>query len=381
MTRMKRRTFLQLAAGAAAATAAGGTTWAARDTARLPAFLSACNLDASPASYGAAALDATGRVLWQWSLQARGHEVALHSRAGLCAVVDRKPGAAITLCDLRDGRILRILPAALGRHFDGHAVFSADGATLYATEGGNDDEAGTVGIYRLADGRRLGGFASGGIEPHQLIWAADRRSLVVANGGIRDRAADAEIISGIAAIDAASGRLTAICRPGPGFETLSSRHIAMTRGGEVLIGMQDQDRAGDLRPIVAVMGRSGTFAFVRTPPAILERMQGYIGSVTVDSGGGVAAATAPHGGLAGFWRLEDRSFLGAVDLADGCGVAVTGRHGEFMLTSGRGDRLRLAFDRDGRMTRGLLAHPGDGLPRWDNHLTPVGPTPVEFAAV
>ncbi len=374
---MKRRNFLQLAAGAAAVTAAAGTGWAARDTTSAPAFLSACNLDAAPDSFAAAALDAAGRVLWRLALQARGHEVALHRRAGLCAIVDRKPGASITLCDLRDGRVIRILPAAAGRHFDGHAVFAADGATLYATEVGSDDEAGAIGVYRLSDGRRLGAFATGGIEPHQIVWAADRRSFIVANGGIRERAADAEIVSGIAAIDAASGRLTALHGLGPGFETLSCRHIAATRAGDVLIGMQDQDRAGDLRPIVGVMDRSGRCEFFRTPAAILERMQGYIGSIAIDPGDGVVVATAPHGGLAGFWRLADRSFLGAVELADGCGAAPTGRPGAFLLTSGRGDRLRIAFDRDGRMTRERLVHPRDGLPRWDNHLTSVNLKPVD----
>ena len=42
-----------------------------------------------------------------------------------------------------------------------------------------------------------------------------------------------------------------------------------------------------------------------------------------------------------------------------------------------GDRLRIAFDRDGRMTRERLVHPRDGLPRWDNHLTSVNLKPVD----
>lgn len=367
---MDRRNFLRAAGGAATLAAVGGTGWAAFDAAaEMPAFLSACNLDAGPSSFGAAALDRDGRILWRQAMAARGHEVAFDPARRLCAAVDRKPGAAITLCDLRSGKVIHSLPALAGWHFDGHAVFSADSSTLFASESRVGDELGGIGIYRVADGARLGAFSTAGIEPHQMIWSADRRSFIVANGGIVERNADGEIESGLAAIDASSGNLIAKYRLDGELATLSFRHIAVTHDNDVLIGMQDQDTAGDLRPIVAIMSRQGEFSFFDTPEATLERMQGYIGSVAVDPTQRVVVATAPHGGLAGFWRLADRKFLGSVDLPDGCGAAATGRSGEFLLTSGRGDRLLVSIDAAGRMTQQILAHPTDGLPRWDNHLT------------
>ena len=367
---MDRRDFIRIAGGAATLAAVGGMGWAAFDTVeKPPAFLSACNLNPAPTSFGAAALDRTGRILWRQSMQARSHEVAVDPARKICAAVDRKPGATITICDLRSGDTIRRLAAADGWHFDGHAVFSADSTILYATEGRAGDELGGVGIYRLADGMRLGAFSTAGIEPHQMIWSADRKHFIVANGGVIERNTDAEIESGLVAIDAATGALIAKYRLDAGFETLSFRHIAATRANGVLIGMQDQDRASDLRPIVAITTQQGEFAFFETPEATLDRMQGYIGSVAIDPEARVVVATAPHGGLAGFWRLADLKFLGSVDLADGCGAAATGRPGEFLLTSGRGDRILVGFDVDGLMTQKVLAHPADGLPRWDNHLT------------
>lgn len=350
--------------------AAAGAGWAGVETgAALPAFLSACNFDSQPNSYGAAALDCSGRILWRRPMPARGHEIAVDPARAICAAVDRKPGAAITLCDLQDGRVIRRLAAPDGWHFDGHAVFSADGAMIYATEGRAGDELGGIGIFRVTDGARLGAFSTAGIEPHQMIWSTQRTHFFVANGGIVERDAIGAINSGIAIIDAATGALIVRQSIGAGFEALSCRHIAVTSANDVLIGMQDQDRAGDLRPIVAVMTRRGEVSFFETPDRILERMQGYIGSVALDPEERVAVATAPHGGLAGFWRLADRKFLGSVDLSDGCGAVATGRPGEFLLTSGRGDRILVNFGQDWSMAWRTLVRPPDGLPRWDNHLT------------
>src|SRR5262245_33401474 len=121
---LTRRTLL-LAGGAVAGLAAAAG-FARRGTA-APTFLSACNLDLAESSYGAAALDEAGRMLWQLALPERGHETVFDPAGGLCAVVDRKPGRAVALCDLRQGALVRRLAAPDDRCFDGHLVFTADG--------------------------------------------------------------------------------------------------------------------------------------------------------------------------------------------------------------------------------------------------------------
>ncbi|MFO1059581.1 MAG: DUF1513 domain-containing protein [Dongiaceae bacterium] len=155
----------------------------------------------------------------------------------------------------------------------------------------------------------------------------------------------------------------------PGLPSLSLRHLAATPSGEVLVGIQDQDPGGDLRPLAALLARDGALAPLATPEPALERMRGYVGSVAVDGSGAIGIATAPHGGVAALWHLPERRYLGLVELADGCGVAAMPQPGCFMLTSGGGERVLVRVERgSGALTTATLAQPADRLPRWDNHL-------------
>ena len=59
-------------------------------------------------------------------------------------------------------------------------------------------------------------------------------------------------------------------------------------------------------------------------------------TTTSDVSGGIVAASAPKGGHVTYWDVEGRRYLGASDLADGCGLAPTHRPANFLLTSGEG---------------------------------------------
>lgn len=362
---MLTRRNLLLAAGASVATLAAVAV--ARRGAAAPAFLSACNLDRGETSYGAAALDADGRVLWRATLPARAHEAVFDPAGGLCALVDRAPGCGVSLCDLGRGAAVRRLQAPDDRCFDGHLVFTPDGRRVLATESRLAGQAGSLGFYRVADGRREDQqLSSHGIEPHQLVWAAGL--LVVANGGVVAGAGAREIESGLAVIAPGSGDLVHAAAL-PGLRSLSLRHLAATPAGEALVGMQDQDAGGDLRPLAALLTRSGTLALLAMPHAALERLRGYVGSVAVDRSGTIGIATAPHGGVAALWHLPERRYLGMVELTDNCGAAATPEPGCFMLTSGGGDRVLARVEpQSGRVTATVIADPPDHLPRWDNHL-------------
>jgi hypothetical protein len=362
---LTRRTLLLAGGGAVAGLAAAAGF--ARRGAAAPTFLSACNLDRAESSYGAAALDEAGRVLWQLALPERGHEAVFDPAGGLCALVDRKPGRAVALCDLSWGSLVRRLAAPDDRCFDGHLVFTADGSRVLATESRLAGQEGSLGLYDVADGRRQDQILSTyGIEPHQLVWTDGL--LAVANGGLVDGAAAREIESGLAVIDPRSGALVHRAAL-PGLRSLSLRHLAVAAGGEILVGIQDQDPGGDLRPLAAVLARDGKLVPLPMPDGSLERLRGYVGSVAVDRGGRIGIATAPHGGVAALWHLPERRYLGLVELADSCGAAAMAEPGCFMLTSGAGDRMLIRVDPSGgRASTTLVARPADRLPRWDNHL-------------
>jgi len=56
----------------------------------------------------------------------------------------------------------------------------------------------------------------------------------------------------------------------------------------------------------------------------------------MDSSGRVVVVFAPRGDLVTAWDVGRREFVGAINLADGCGVAAAGVPGTFGATSGRG---------------------------------------------
>jgi len=338
-----------------------------------PRYFSACNFAPGPQGYGAAGLDAEGRILWRRPMPARGHTVELSPDGSLCAVIDRKPGASITLCRLNDGTVLRRIAAPQGYSFDGHAIFDSSAAHLYATESDDADQVGRIGVYRIADGMRIGEFSTHGIEPHELIWLEQDRLLAIGNGGIRDRKAmEAEIESSLVVLDATSGAVQAKHELADDLVSLSIRHLARSAAGEIVFVMQDQDAATEWRPMVGLLDTRGAIEFLDLPQDALMRLRGYCGSVAVDRSGIVAAATSPHGGVAVFWDLPERRYLGNVELRDGCGIAAAEAPGTFVFTSGSGIRLLATASADG-VTSKALEQPANGLPQWDNHLTASSP--------
>ena len=98
------------------------------------------------------------------------------------------------------------------------------------------------------------------------------------------------------------------------------------------------------------------------------RLRGYCGSAAIDRSGSIAAATSPHGGIAAFWHLPERRYLGAVELRDGCGIAAAEADGGFVFTSGTGTRALVNASPQG-LRATVLEQPANHLPQWDNHLT------------
>jgi hypothetical protein len=331
-------------------------------------YLSACNLAAGPAGYGLAALDASGRIVWSAKAPARGHTVEGSPDGRRCVLIDRKPGVAITLCAAIDGKFLQRMAAPEGWHFGGHAVFDSNATRLYATESRDGDQVGRVAVFRLPEGERIAEFSSGGIEPHELIWAEPDRVLAVGNGGLVDRlATDGEADSCFALVDAETGSVQSTLRLDEDLISRSIRHLARTKDGEIVFGMQDQDPATDWRPLVGVVRLDGTVELLDMPRTALMKLRGYCGSVAIDRAGTIAAATSPHGGFAALWNVPERRYLGGVELRDGCGIAAAEHPGQFVFTSGSGTRLLIDATDD--VTSRVLEQPANGLPLWDNHLT------------
>lgn len=330
-------------------------------------------------SYLVVRLNATLDIEWELPLPARGHDVVQRPGADEGLVVARRPGTFASVFTLSSGDERKLLAPAPGRHFYGHGVYSADGRTLWMTENDYDAGRGVVGVYDAADGYvRVGEFSSGGVGPHELNMLPDGRTLAVANGGIRTHPDTGReklnletMQPSLAYIDARSGRIL----ENVGFETvrqqkLSLRHFTVMPDGRIAIACQDQMEASDTALPLIFTHASDTGAPLRAlgmPADICRRLHGYCGSVAFDTDARVLAVSSPRGGLIALWHVPDGDiaaarWIGAGELADGCGVdqAISGQG--FAITSGDGTVAGLA---DAGTVQTPHRH---AFHQWDNHM-------------
>ena len=317
-----RRGFLASLVAAGAAPRLG---WAAVGN---PSFLAAAREpDGSFALYG---LDTHGASTFRVPLPARGHAGAGHPSRAEAVAFARRPGAFALVLDCAHGHVLHELTPPAGRQFNGHGVFSADGAALFTSEQRSDTSEGVIGVWDAASGyTRYDEFPSGGLGPHDLRLMPDGETLVVANGGIATDATDRRKLN----IPTMRPNLTYLSLSGSVREQVelesdlrqnSIRHLAVRQDGLVGFAMQWEGELGAATPLLGLhrMGdrpRSGG-----SPLADEIAMQGYAGSVAFSGDGSEIAITSPRGGR--LHRFSDHgAFRTALSRADVCGLAPMGR--------------------------------------------------------
>ena len=370
---LTRRALLAGAGAAIAATALRPRL--ARATANTT-FLSARSDEVDNAF--ATIFDSSGTILSELPLAARGHGAAQHRETREAILFARRPGDFFTVLDPVTGLARATIEAAPNRHFNGHGIFAADGARLFTTETVSDSGDGMIGVYDPAvNYARIGEFASGGLDPHDLRLLPDG-TLVVANGGLlTDPAAPGVKLnidtmdSSLAILDPRDGTISASFRMVGEPNQLGLRHLALSSDGGVAVAMQYEGPDLDRVPLVAFLAPgAGELVALDPPASVLRALDHYCGSAASD--GRILAVTSPRGGCAAFWDLPAQRFLGTVELADGCGISPTGTEGEFILSSGLGGMLRCepdALTADGNAVE-LLHEVEASSPtlRWDNHI-------------
>ena len=344
------------------------------------AFLSAATVrDGTGGRHFVVGLDGAGKALFRSPLATRAHQIAVAPDRASAFVAPRRPGTRATIIDPATGTPAGVCDAAPNRHFYGHAIHSADGQYLFATENDYRRGRGVVSVRDAKTLRLVAEFDSGGVGPHQLAWMPCQTILAVANGGIRTHPDQPRkplnlpaMRPNLALIDAATGRL--LHRAAGSHHQASIRHLAVADDGLVLVGMQYEGPPADDVPLVAALKpvRGGRWTERLEPLAIplstQRSLKQYVGSVAIDAATGRAVATCPRANLATFWDLDAGRFLAQHRFRDCCGVAFDAAAREFVVSNGGGKIMRFAsatLDPRHEMT----AHLRDL--QWDNHLTAV----------
>ncbi|MEM8682938.1 MAG: DUF1513 domain-containing protein [Pseudomonadota bacterium] len=331
-------------------------------------FLSSASNSGS--EHYAAAFDADGELKFASPIPFRGHDIVPSPDGTSAVAVARRPGTAVLRFDLADGYRLQSAGAAPDRHFYGHAVFTPDGKWFLTTENDYENGRGVIGIRDAKTLKLEAEIDSHGVGPHELGWLSDARTLVVANGGIqthpdsgRDKLNLDSMQPSLVEIEWPSGRLLRSHQPKSVYTSI--RHIDISGGDRVAIGMQqEQYRDTDL-PLLAVTAPTSDVRIPSMPDADLRSMNQYVASVCIDRRSSNVMATCPRGHRLIFWNVGSGQFLGSYRLVDAAGVCVDEVAREFVVSTGRGFIHR--FDTDTFEHRQEKRVRVPGL-RWDNHL-------------
>ena len=319
-----------------------------------PTFLAAARQGENFALHG---LTQSGASLFSLPLPSRGHAAAAHPTRALAVAFARRPGTFAVVIDCALGIETARLTPPLGRQFNGHGTFSADGGVLYTSEVVAETSEGRIGLWDATTFARIGEWASGGTGPHDIKRLGD--SLIVANGGIVTDPRDRSKLN----IPTMRPNLTQLSSAGdvlaqaelPDLLQNSIRHLALG-AGTVAFAMQWE---GDLALPVSLLGlwMPGEPPILCPPPeAQALRMKGYAGSVAI--AGDRIAMTSAKGGVAMVFDLTGKH-LATYERADISGIAALAEGG-FLASDGAGGLSRLDASGLTRLTQTDVA--------WDNHL-------------
>ncbi|MFA5123568.1 DUF1513 domain-containing protein [Zavarzinia sp.] len=366
MWNLTRRATLRLAAAAAAMLPFG-----ARPRAEGHLWFGT-RLDAQGGAH-ATAFDAEGRPVIDLPLPARGHGIAVSPDRKIAVVMGRRPGRFALALNLADGSVAAQFAPSEGCDFCGHAVFSADGRLLYATETDWEGERGLVGVYDAAAGfARVAAWESGGLDPHDVRLLPGDGRIVVANGGILTHP-DApgaklnleDMDSSLAVLSLADGSIERHFRLEPGLFQLSIRHLVVGRDGTVGFVMQYEGPAERLVPLGGLLRPDGTLQLLEMPRDGLADLRQYCGSAAADAAGETFGMTSPRGGSAAFFRFSDGGYLGSRGLSDVCAIAADpALAGGFYIAGGHGGIERVSPSVRAEVLQGDLARTA----LWDNHM-------------
>ncbi len=242
------------------------------------------------------------RVLAELAVPERAHGLLALPDGGFVAVANR-PGRWLLRCDAA-GHLrhrLEIGNERPARTFNGHVERSADTAWLYTTETDPADGAGWVSVRDARTLARVAQFQSAGIDPHQLLRAADG-ALMVANGGIpRDNEGRKieldRMAPSLVRLDPHNGEL--LGQWSLADARLSLRHLAWAAGETPLLGVAlqaEHDRIEERRDAPTLAVWNGQRLIVATTDA---RGGGYAGDLAAGPGGGFVISAQKAG--RGLW--------------------------------------------------------------------------------
>ena len=323
-------------------------------------------------------LNSTGKVIQSFEIPQRGHSFAVNqSDTNHVLAIGRRPANYFFAINFSTpGSEPQQVKAPKNRRYYGHAAFNTSGSLVYLTENNLETGQGVIGIYDVQQGfQRVGEFSSYGIGPHDIFFDSQYQCLVVANGGIRTHPSSGRkklnlstMCSSLTFINAITGEMLKTISLNEKFRFNSIRHVVLDSQSNVYVSLQNQKKGSQQTLLAIYNNQKNALITCDIPQNILPQLNRYIGDITLDCSESIFAATSPRGNTILIYNTQG-VFLTSYSLEDVCGVSKTGMTNEFMLTTGKGDILKLRYNPSNSpcisIEKRKYFYPNLA---WDNHL-------------
>jgi hypothetical protein len=354
------------------AVAAGGLFFSTKSQARTGTLLSAFEDARGDQFVGGLSLQ--DEQVFGARVPMRAHGCAVHpTDPNRVLFFARRPGTQAFELDRATMQVRSVFTTQSGQHLAGHGAYSANGDLVFTPE---HDFVRARGVVVVRDTRNfavVGEIDTKGIDPHEVAWMPDRRSLLVANGGImthprsfRRKLNIATMDPSLCVIDAASGECKEQWRLPD--HLLSIRHVSMTSSGITAVGLQYEGNKEQAPGIAALYrpgepGKQGQFRLLVAPVEEIPRFQGYVASIAISEAHDLIAAACPFGGGVACWSLNDERYLGFIAASETYGLS---RVADGSILASQRDGSAYGLD-ESRLRSQFLKIASDQPIRWDDH--------------
>ena len=370
--RWSRRQFLA-ASASLSAIAAGSLLFSSESKARTGTLLSAYE-DARGDQY-VGGLSLKNEEVFGARVPMRAHGCAVHPiDPNRVLFFARRPGTQAFELDRATMQVRTVFTTETGRHLAGHGTYSADGSLILTPEHDYERAKGVVVVRDAHNFAVVAEIDTTGIDPHEVAWLPDHRSLLVANGGImthprsfRRKLNIPTMDPSLCVIDAASGQRKEQWRLPD--HLLSIRHVAMTSTGITAVGLQYEGDDKSKAPGIVALYRpaqaneQAQFRLLTAPAADIPKFQGYVASVAISETHDLIAAACPYGNGVACWSIGDERYLGFIAASETYGLS---RVADGSILASQRDGT--AYDLDESRLRSQFLKIASSQPiRWDDH--------------
>ena len=307
--------------------------------------------------------------------QFRGHGLCQNPKLQHQVVMfSRRPGTTGLVLNINTMKTEQTFECEANHHMHGHGCFSHDGLFLFTAESNYKTGQGIISVRDCKNFNVIKRISSYGIGPHEIALMPDKKTLVIANGGLLTHP---DSVREILNLDTMSSNLSLVnwhtgelVKQFTAPEKKASiRHLDVASDGTIAFAMQVQRGAithDNLVPLAAIVKpQDNDISLLSIPAPVHLKLHDYIGSIRINKESNTLAMTSPKGDTALFYDLNSTELKGTHTFHDVCGLTISSDQKHYVLSNSAG-KIRHIDSRSFKEEKEKRLHFPNH--QWDNHM-------------